>query len=419
MEQREQPHGTSSSERSRAGDGPGDGDGSLSWSLGDLLLRTPLLHRILLGNALVVALGAVAGTAVAVHVGRAWTGTSTLALAAGFAGVGLGLSVVVNAILVRWLLDPLERLERAADRIQDGADPGDEEVVVPATTDPGLRRLVRVFNAMLRSLARQRTRLREMAVRGLETGEEERDRISSVLQEDTAQRVASCLVRLRWARSLDGSDRDRALDDLRSELSDVLGSIRGLARSLRAPELDDIGLESALRALAREVRQRWGPEVRLALADVDPLLDPDDRLILYRAVETTLRSWAPEAGSGGAVHVSLEWGHGVVLAEIADGPGPLSAVAAAEDDPGPALSALRERARFSGGDIDLMRGPKGSSRAVRIRLPVVDRARLPVPLAPGPGDPGVPSVLRPIHDNEKERADDRRNDEGLRHEAGG
>lgn len=370
MDTRADRDGTSPSHPGRRRDRPADRGSGRSRSLGDLLLRTPLFHRILLGNAVVVALGAVVGTAVAVHVGRSWTGTSTLALAAGFAGVGLVLSVVVNGILVRRLLDPLERLERVADRIQDGSDPGEEQVAVPPTADPGLRRLVRVFNGMLDALARQRTRLREMAVRSLEATEEERLRISGVLQEDTAQRVASCLVRLQWTRGLEGAERDRALDDLREEMSDVLESIRGLARSLRAPELDDIGLESALRALAREARERWGSEVRLALSDVDALLEPDDRLTLYRAAEAILRSWAPEVGPDGAVHVSLERRNGAVVAEFSDGPRPPSVPGAGDVDPGPALFALRERARSSGGEIDLMRGPDESSRAVRIRLPV-------------------------------------------------
>lgn len=332
-----------------------------------------------MGNAVVVALGAVAGTALAVQVGRNWTGTSTMVLAAGFAGVGLVLSVVVNAILVRWLLGPLERLERAAKRIQDGGDPAEEEVAVPATTAPDLRRLIRVFNGMLRSLARHRDRLREMAVRCQEAAEDERDRISSVLQEDTAQRLASCLVRFRWARTLEGDERDRALDDLRDELSGGLESVRRLARSLRAPELEDLGLEGALRALARQARENWGTEVRLALDDVDAVLAAEDRLTLYRGVETTLRSWALEGSGGGTVDVVLERKNGDVVVQVVEGAPELAAGGQLEPDP--VLFALRERARISGGGIELVRDPQGPGRAVRIRLPVCD----PDPVEP-PGE---------------------------------
>lgn len=376
MDTRENRNDPPPSVPSRPPGGREEGDGARSRTLADLLLRTPLFHRILLANAAVVALGAVAGTAVAVQVGRSWAGASTTLLAAGFAGVGLVLSVVVNGVLVRRLLDPLERLERAAGRIQAGADPAEEEVAVPRTTDPGLRRLVRVFNGMLRALAHHRTRLREMAVRCQEGAEDERDRISSVLQEDTAQRLASCVVRLRWARSLDGADRDRALDDLRGEMADVLESVRRLARSLRTPELDDIGLEGALRALARQARENWGTDVRLTLEDVDPWLRSEDRLTLYRGVEATLRSWAHEGRTDGTVDVILEREDGTVMAEIAEGPRGLPP--AGDAAPGPVLFALRERARLSGGGIDLARAPDGPSRAVRIRLPVAG----PDPLEP-------------------------------------
>lgn len=375
MDARTQRDGPPPSRSRPARDDRGESDGGLSRSLGDLLLRTPLFHRILLGNAAVVALGAVAGTAIAVRVGRNWSGAPTLLLAAAFAGAGLLLSVVINGVLVRRLLVPLERLERAAERIQAGADPADEEVASPPTADPGLRRLVRVFNRMLRSLARHRARLREMAVRCLEGAEDERDRISSVLQEDTAQRVASCVVRLRWARTLDGAERDRALDDLRGEMADALDSVRGLARSLRTPELDDIGLESALRALARQVGERWETDVRLALADVDHRLDPDGRLTLYRSVEATLRAWAPDLGPDGAVHVSLEAEDGTVAAvvEVAGTASP--ALSAENDEPGPTLFALREQARTLGGEMVFPRNAEAPGRVVRVRLPARDPVR--------------------------------------------
>lgn len=371
METRANPDDIPLPPRSPADDPRDDGNAEPERPLGDLLLRTPLFHRILAGNAVVVALGAVVGTAVSVHVGRSWTGTSTMVLAAGFAGIGLVLSVVVNGMLVRWLLAPLERLERAAGRIQEGGDPLDEEVAVPPRTDPGLRRLVGVFNGMLRSLARQRARLREVTVRSLEAGEAERVRISGLLQEDTAQRVASCLIRLRLARDLDGARRDRALDRLRDELSDALESIRRLARSLRAPELDDIGLANALRALAREVGERRGAEVRLTLEDVGPALEAHDRLTLYRAVETTLRSWARETDVAGRFSLVLERRRGAVVAELRDdSAGRRRATVREHPAAGPGLLALRVRTRFSGGEIAVEPGDEETGASVRIRLPV-------------------------------------------------
>ncbi|MFW6192582.1 MAG: sensor histidine kinase [Gemmatimonadota bacterium] len=334
------------------------------------VLESPLFHKILVANALVVALGAVAGTAISVHVGRTWTGASTLALAAGFAAVGLVLSLVVNGLLVGWLLDPLGRLERAAARIQEGADPEDEQVAVPAGADPGLRRLIDVFNGMLRSVARHRARLREVAARSQEAGEEERHELSTVLQDQTAQQVASCLVRLRWARGLEGAERDRALDELRDDLGDALESVRQTARSLRPPELDDLGLQQALRALARELREESGLRLGLDLTDVDPLLDPGDRPILYRAVEAAVRSSARDA-SPGRLELVLAEEDGAVVAEVRGADRGFRVPSPADDDPGHlTLFAVRERVRFSGGDLHLERTPEGRTAAVRIRMPV-------------------------------------------------
>lgn len=352
---------------------PGDRGGDPSpRPLGDLLLRTPLFHKILLANGLVVALGAVAGTAISVWVGRTWTGASTLLLAAGFAGAGLVLSLVVNSLLVRWLLAPLERLERAAARIQEGAEPGDVTVEVPPTADPSLARLIRVFNGMLRSLASYRKRLREVAGRSLEAGERERLQLSRTLRDDTAQRMASCLLRLRRARGLEGSERDRALDELRDELGDALESVRRRARALRPPELDDLGLEEALRTLTRKVRDRGGPEVRLDLADVDPLIADDERLTLYRVVAAALRPYDGTSGAG-RPEVVLERRGDAVVAVVRDELGGLPLTSRPEDGAADLeFFALRERARFAGGELTLDPDPGEGAVAVRVRLPVPD-----------------------------------------------
>jgi signal transduction histidine kinase len=328
-----------------------------------------------MANALVVALGAVVGTAISVHVGRTWTGASTLLLAGGFAGVGLVLSLVVNGLLVRWLLVPLERLERAAGRIQEGEEPADVAVEIPPTADPSLARLGRVFNGMMGSLARYREQLREVAGRSLEAGERERLRLSRTLQDDTAQRVASCLLRLRRARDLEGSERDRALDELRDDLGDALESVRRQARALRPPELDDLGLKNALRTLARKVRDRGGPEVRLDLDEVDHLLADDDRLTLYRVVTAALRTYGDTSGSG-RPEVVLERRDDAVIALVRDdleglpvSPRPGNGSADLE------LFALRERARLAGGELILDGDAGGRATGVRVRVPVLDRAR--------------------------------------------
>lgn len=367
------PRETSTSRRSPPGDQPG-GDASPR-SFGDLLLRTPLFHKILMANGLVVALGAVVGTAISVYVGRTWSGASTLLLAAGFAGVGLVLSLVVNGLLVRWLLVPLERLERAAARIQEGREPADVAVEIPPTADPSLARLVRVFNGMMRSLARYREQLREVAGRSLEAGERERLRLSRTLRDDTAQRVASCLLRLRRARGLEGAARNRALEELRDELGDALESVRRQARALRPPELDDLGLEEALRTLTRKVRDRGGPEVRLDLAEVDHLIADDGRLTLYRVVAAALRPYDEASGSG-RPKVVLERRDDAVVARVRDDLGGLpisspSGTGSADLE----LFALRERVRFTGGELVLDREAGGGTTAVRARVPVLDRPR--------------------------------------------
>lgn len=337
--------------------------------LAQRLFRAPLLHKIVAANALVVTAGAVAGTTISVYAGRSWTGGSTPWLAAGFAAAGLLLSVAVNVLLLRWLLTPLARLEEAAARIQEGGEPVEEAIPLPERTDPGLERLVEAFNGMLGSLARYRSRLRALAGRSLEAREEERLRLSRTLQEDTAQRVASCLVRLGSARRMVGGERDRALDGLRDDLGETLEEIRRLARALRPPELGDIGLESALRALARETGERGGPHVRIEIADTWQPLPPEARLTLYRAVESTIRV-CRDRGDTDRVGLAIESTSREVVAELRAEAGTLSVSTSPESGVGGLeLFAVRERARLAGGEVTVESGPSGGVERIRITLP--------------------------------------------------
>ena len=83
--------------------------------LRQLIGRTPLLSRILAANAVVVLVGAVAGTILT----KALAGESTLGLVLGFAALGVALSLLINYVVLRRTLRPLSVLTRAVDRIHD------------------------------------------------------------------------------------------------------------------------------------------------------------------------------------------------------------------------------------------------------------------------------------------------------------
>ena len=97
--------------------------------------RPPLLTRILAANAVVVLLGAVAGTLVT----KSLADELTLGLVLGFAALGVALSLLINYFVLRRTLRPLSELTRAVGRIHD--DLSGAPLPVTPGNDPDLDRL--------------------------------------------------------------------------------------------------------------------------------------------------------------------------------------------------------------------------------------------------------------------------------------
>ncbi|HEU0055334.1 MAG TPA: histidine kinase, partial [Longimicrobium sp.] len=232
-----------------------------SWVAGTPLLRpllaVPLYYKILIANAVIVALAAGGGILLA----RDWLGTEpgtwTWPVALTVSGVGVLASVVVNGVILRLALQPLAELEQTAERVQSGELAA--RAPASALADRELEHLISTFNGMLEALAGYRQQLRRLAAQALGAEEEERKRIARELHDDTAQIMASLLIRLRVAqRTQDRAQRDAVLEDLREGLAQALDGVRRYARGLRPPALDELGLVPAIEAYAREVTESAG-----------------------------------------------------------------------------------------------------------------------------------------------------------------
>lgn len=334
------------------------------------LLRVPLFYKILVANAAILGLVAGGGTWLAFRLGAAGSGVSPWVLAAAAAGAGVLLSALFDAVVLRLALSPLSALERTAARIQSGASPESVRVPEQPLADRDLDRLICVFNDMVDSLARYRVRLRKLAVRALETAEGERRRVAGQLQEDTAQRLASLLIRLRLARTCEDTDeRDRLLDELRDETAEALEAVRRVARGLRPPELDEIGVDRAVRAFVRGFRSAGGPEFELDLDPVEDRLEEEGRLALYRIVQEAVTNVHRHADASRA-SVRITRGERRVLAEVIDD-GVGFRVGANGDDPAGhslGLVGMRERALYAGGELRVVSRP-GVGTRIRLELP--------------------------------------------------
>lgn len=357
----------------RPSDGARDPDATRDDRAGGLrrrLLRVPLFYKILLANAAILGLVAGGGTWLAFRLGAAGAGIPPWLLAAAAAGAGVLLSALFDAVVLRLALSPLSALERTAARIRSGASPEHVRVPEQPLADRNLERLIGVFNDMVDSLARYRARLRELAVGALETAEGERRRVAGQLQDDTAQRLASLLIRLRLARSCEDADeRDRLLEELREETAETLEAVRRVARGLHPPELDEIGVDRAVRAFVRGLQSSGGPDFELDLDPVEDCLDEGARLALYRIVQEAVTNVHVHADATRA-SVRIGRGESRVVAEVTDD-GVGFRADAERDDPGSGslgLVGMRERALYAGGRLRVMSRP-GAGTRVRVELP--------------------------------------------------
>lgn len=248
-------------------------------------------------------------------------------------------------------------------RRQDGSEFPVEISLSPVETETG-----RVIVATVRDTT-QRKRLRDFGTGALRASEDERARIARELHDDTAQRLATALIRLRiLERLVEDGELVGQIQDLRDSLQETADGVRRIARGLRPPELEDAGLLTALRSFARALHEGRGLEVELDLEPVDRYLTPDGRLVVYRVVQEALNNVARHAGTS-AASVRLREEDGCIMAEVRDRGRGFSPDRVQSEGGGLGLLGMHERAVMVGGGVTVRSWP-GEGTSVVIRIPV-------------------------------------------------
>lgn len=215
----------------------------------------------------------------------------------------------------------------------------------------------------------QRKRLRDFGAAALRAAESERKRIARELHDDTAQRIAALLLRLRLVeREASAKGVTLALEGFRDELAACGEGVRRIARGLRPPELEDAGLVAALRAHARALRDGSGLDVEVEADPVDDLLDANGRLALYRVVQEALANVLRHSGAPTA-HVSVRRSEeGVVVRVMDSGRGFAEGTESTTLGGGLGLLGMQERAAGAGGRVKV-ESEKGKGTTVTAVLP--------------------------------------------------
>ncbi len=215
-----------------------------------------------------------------------------------------------------------------------------------------------------------RRRLRAFGLSALRAAEEERRRIARELHDDTAQRLAAILLRLRLVRTERSAlERDMLLEEIRGDLLEAAEGVRRIARGLRPPALEDAGVIAAIRAHVRSRVENGGPQVDVDADAVDDWLDDEGKLVLYRIVQEALSNVLRHAEAS-HIEIRIDVREDRVLALVADDGRGFDPVQGPRDDGrGLGLLGMRERASLVGGRVTVESAP-GAGTRVRLEIPV-------------------------------------------------
>lgn len=336
------------------------------------LLRTPLFYKILIANAALVLVGTVFGSMVTANFVREEPGRPLFGVAGLLALLGVAITLLVNAVILRVALRPLDDLERTAARVQRGDL--DRRAPVSPVADRELDRLRRTFNAMLDTAEAYRTRLRDVAARALSAAEEERKRIARELHDETAQMLAALLIRIRIVQKSRDPDATAALlEQMRGEIGQALEGIRRFARGLRPPALDELGLVPAIESQARTVAEISGVQVTVETDELPAVLPPEAELATYRIVQEALSNVVRHARAARAtVRIARDGGRLLVTVHD-DGRGFDVANVVSTEGGGLGLFGMKERAGYLGGGVEVESAP-GAGTRVTAEIPLAHEA---------------------------------------------
>ncbi|TDO32657.1 sensor histidine kinase [Paractinoplanes brasiliensis] len=267
---------------------------------------------------------------------------------------GTAVTLIANAAMLRVGLAPLARLSRVMTTV-DLLKPGTRLAV---RGHGEIAALIAAFNSMLERLESERA---ASAGRALSAQEAERHRIAQELHDEIGQTLTAVLLDLgRVTQAAPEQTRDQLLQ-VRESIRNSLDEIRRIARRLRPGVLDELGLASALRALAGEFTTA-GMSVRRQVGAELPVLSKEVELVVYRVAQESLTNAARHSA---AQHVDLVLSHEKDQLQLCvrdDGRGLRGAAE------GAGIRGMRERALLIGAGLTVESGTTGGT-SVQLRVP--------------------------------------------------
>ena len=270
---------------------------------------------------------------------------------------GLVCLLALNLVLLRPAFRPLDQLVETMRR-HDPLTPGKR---VPVEGGPVVTALAHAFNDMLDRLESER---RESGRRALLVQEHERRRIARELHDEVGQTLTGVMLQVEGLAATIPESLREQLDELRETARAGTEEVRRIASRLRPEALEDLGLQSALSALATAFAEQARVPVERRFDPALPLSE-EHELVVYRVAQEALTNVARHADAS-QVYLWLERADGQVVLTVRDDGRGLAPDAKLSSH---GISGMRERAMLIGAQLTLTEPPTGGTQ-VQLAIPL-------------------------------------------------
>lgn len=298
-------------------------------------------------------------------------------------GTTLVIIVLVGVAIQHWVVQPIGDIGKAI----EGFDRHGPLPTLPEAPADEIGKLSSTLNEMttrirmqdqqneaLSAKLHQRVVERGNLLRRLITAqEEERKRVARELHDELGQGLSSMAIQLALAERQLGIDPQAAkghLKQVEQLLDESTSQMDDLISGLRPAMLDDLGLQAALRALAKRTLIPAGLAFELDLSCLQQELPGELETVLFRVIQEGMTNVIRHAQAS-RVDLKVACDNGWLICKLDDdGKGfDLNQLTGSNRDNGMGLLGMRERIEQVGGDLEVKSAPDAGT-SLRARLPL-------------------------------------------------